>query len=85
MPGGWQPRAPREELPSIADMLIVLGGDGTLLAAARLMSERNIPILPVNLGALGFLTSVTLRYLSRARAGHAGEARYSERVMLDRK
>ena len=81
---------PREELPSLADMLIVLGGDGTLLAAARLMSERNIPILPVNLGGLGFLTSVTLDdlypvleqaingrgALQRARdAGIAGDSR----------
>ena len=65
-------------------MLIVLGGDGTLLAAARLMSERNIPILPVNLGGLGFLTSVTLddMYPVLEQALH-GQARYSERVMLE--
>ena len=75
---------PREELPSSADMLIVLGGDGTLLAAARLMSVRNIPILPVNLGALGFLTSVTLDDLYPVLdLAIRGEARYSERVMLE--
>jgi NAD+ kinase len=75
---------PREELPSSTDMLIVLGGDGTLLAAARLMSVRNIPILPVNLGGLGFLTSVTLDDLYPVlEQAIAGQARYSERVMLE--
>ena len=81
-PGGTG--RPRETLASLADMLIVLGGDGTLLAAARLMGERNIPILPVNLGALGFLTSVTLEAMYPVlEQALAGEARLSERVMLD--
>ncbi len=76
--------SPREDLPWLADMLIVLGGDGTLLAAARLMGERNIPILPVNLGGLGFLTSVTLEDLYPVlEQALKGEARFSERVLLD--
>ncbi len=75
---------PREELPSLADLLIVLGGDGTLLAAARLMNQRNIPILPVNLGGLGFLTSVTLDDLYPVlELALNGQARYSHRVMLE--
>src|SRR5215471_18450106 len=75
---------PREELPAVTDMLIVLGGDGTLLAAARLMAERHIPILPVNLGGLGFLTSVVLDDLYPVlEQALAGTARYSERVMLE--
>jgi len=74
---------PREELPGLADLLIVLGGDGTLLAAARLENARNVPILPVNLGGLGFLTSVTLGELNAILDQvFAGENRISERVML---
>jgi NAD+ kinase len=75
---------PRETLPALADMIIVLGGDGTLLATARLMGERNIPILPVNLGGLGFLTSVTLKdFYPVLEQALNGEARFSERVVLD--
>jgi len=52
-----------EELPKQVDMIIVLGGDGTLLSVVRLIKEKKIPLLGVNLGGLGFLTEVSLSEL----------------------
>jgi NAD+ kinase len=55
-----QPDATLElaELPARADLAVVVGGDGTLISCARLMAEKGVPLVGVNLGRLGFLTDI---------------------------
>jgi NAD+ kinase len=73
----------REQVATASDLLLVLGGDGTLLAAARVAAPRGIPILPINMGSLGFLTSFMLDELYHALEDIlAGRVIVSERVML---
>jgi len=73
----------RQEVADASQLLLVLGGDGTLLAAARLAAPRGIPILPINMGSLGFLTSFTLDELYPALEDTlSGRISVSERVML---
>lgn len=66
------------------ELLVVLGGDGTLLGAARLVAGAGVPILGVNLGNLGFLTEVARDELPETlERVLAGDFRVSERMMLD--
>lgn len=78
-----RPVRTREQLAEESQLLLVLGGDGTLLAAARQAASRGVPILPVNLGSLGFLTSFTSEELYPALEDTlAGRHSVSERVLL---
>jgi NAD+ kinase len=82
LPGSTKGKT-RQEVADASQLLLVLGGDGTLLAAARLAAARGIPILPMNLGSLGFLTSFTLDELYPALEDTlSGRISVSERVML---
>jgi NAD+ kinase len=75
---------PRENVPAGVDLLLVLGGDGTLLSAARLVRDSGVPLLGVNLGTLGFLTEVSLPELPDALAKVlAGDFAVEERKRLD--
>ncbi len=48
----------RADIPSLSEVVIVFGGDGTMLGVARLIAGKGVPILGVNLGGLGFITEV---------------------------
>ncbi len=74
---------PRDQLAEGCDLIIVLGGDGTLLAAARALGGREIPLLAVNLGGLGFLTAITTEELfPELERAIRGEHRIGRRRML---
>jgi len=72
-----------EELPAKADLTVVVGGDGTLISCARLMAERGVPLVGVNLGRLGFLTDIPADGLEGAVASVLdGEFITEQRTML---
>jgi NAD+ kinase len=72
-----------EELPAQADLTIVVGGDGTLISCARLMAERGVPLVGVNLGRLGFLTDIPADGIDGAVAAVLdGEFLTEQRTML---
>jgi len=75
--------ASKDELPGLVDLLVVLGGDGTLLSMARSIGDLGVPILGVNLGGLGFLTATTLDEMRPAlEAVVAGRMATEERMLL---
>jgi NAD+ kinase len=74
----------RSDIPDHVEMIIVLGGDGTLLSVARLVGDHEVPILGVNLGGLGFLTEITLEELYRVlERVIQGDFITDERVVLN--
>ncbi|MDR2260331.1 MAG: NAD(+)/NADH kinase [Azoarcus sp.] len=78
------PVAAYEEIAGKADLAVVVGGDGTLLNAARRLGERAVPLVGVNLGRLGFLTDLP-RVDALRQLGEILDGRYREesRFMLD--
>jgi len=73
-----------ERLAASVDLVLVLGGDGTMIAAARMMSETEVPVLGVNYGGLGYLAEFRIEELYTALESIlAGNYRLDRRVMLD--
>jgi NAD+ kinase len=91
---GWTLQAGPEAAPLLAspphvinpdeiDLLLTLGGDGTLLRGARLLDGREVPILGANFGRIGFLTTVSPPDLTKALDGFAaGRHSLSRRAVL---
>jgi NAD+ kinase len=74
----------RKKLAAAVDMVVVFGGDGTMLRAARSVCEFNVPILGINIGGLGYLTEVYLDEMFTAlERVLAGDVRTEKRMMLD--
>lgn len=73
-------------LSSVADrcrMVVVIGGDGTILAAARQLHNTPVPILGVNLGTKGFMTALEPEELDQVVSAAQGKLRLSRRMKLD--
>lgn len=83
MPAVAAPAVRKSDLPGQVDVVVVLGGDGTLLSTARAVGEVGVPILGVNLGDLGFLTATTLdEMVAAVEELLAGRMTVEERMML---
>ena len=79
-----RPGESREDLAAAVDLVVVLGGDGTLLSVSRASGSRPVPVLGVNLGTLGFLTEIALDELFAVMERVlAGEVRTEARMRLD--
>ncbi len=75
--------ASHDEIKDEADLLIVLGGDGTLISTNRIISGKNIPILGINLGRLGFLTETKVdEALDTIKKVLSGKYKYDNRMKL---
>lgn len=74
---------PEEELGQVIDLAVVLGGDGTMLRAARLVADHGRPVLGINLGQLGFLVGFAPKNAKQALADAlAGELPETRRMRL---
>ena len=75
---------PLDRVAARSDLVVALGGDGTLLRSARAVGDRRIPILGVNIGSLGFLTEVSVDEMYEALEEIiGGDFRYEDRMNVD--
>lgn len=68
-------RRPKASLTAVTDVVLALGGDGTMLGALRLAAPDGVPVLGINLGTLGYLTEVDSAHLETALAARCAEWR----------
>ena len=74
---------PQEELAHNCDLIIVLGGDGTMIATARMVGDREVPVLGINYGSLGYLAEFRMEEMFPALASILeGNYQIDSRVML---
>jgi NAD+ kinase len=74
---------PDEELPQKVDLILVLGGDGTMIATARMLGDCEVPVIGVNYGGLGYLAEFRIEELfSALESILAGDYKLEKRVML---
>ena len=77
-------QVPRDDLAAIVDLILVLGGDGTMIATSRMLGDREVPVLGVNYGGLGYLAEFRIEELYQALESIlSGNFRVDGRVMLD--
>lgn len=79
------PTVPRDELSNRCQLLIVVGGDGSLLHAAHAVLHHEIPVLGINRGRLGFLTDIHPKELNKIKAILEGDYILEKRFLLDAK
>lgn len=73
----------QDELAASVDLIVALGGDGTMIATARLLDNRHVPVVGINYGTLGYLTEVRVEEMTDALdAILAGDYRLDRRLML---
>jgi NAD+ kinase len=83
-PDGLVTRVSEEEIANRADLVIAIGGDGTLLYAARLVAHRGVPLIGINRGRLGFLTDVLPKdMLASVDAALEGRCERDQRSLLE--
>jgi NAD+ kinase len=83
-PAGLVERIPEDQIADAADLVVAIGGDGTLLYAARLVAHRDVPLIGINRGRLGFLTDVLPKdILASVDAAIEGRCERDERAMLE--
>jgi NAD+ kinase len=74
---------PTQKLPTDVDLMLVLGGDGTMIATARMIGDHEVPVLGINYGGLGYLAEFRIEELySALESILSGNYRLDKRVML---